>query len=165
LGYGLAKVKIVSTLRWWATSMVADFADSRARDTIFCSKCGAVRVEHSAVGSMCRPAHRLCVPAHRSLLSMRNLVDRSLDEVRVTAGLPPRLESIPLAEFLGNAAASAALDPRSPIACARRCRPHLDRGRGSLRGIARRGGPGAPFKTDRSHQLLGLTGGLAAGPI
>jgi signal transduction histidine kinase len=44
---------------------------------------------------------------------MRNLVDRSLAEVRVTAGLPPRLESIPLAEFLGNAAASAALDPRA----------------------------------------------------
>lgn len=49
----------------------------------------------------------------RSLLGMRSLVDRSLAEVRVTAGLPPRFETIVLAEFLADAAAAAALDPRA----------------------------------------------------
>jgi len=49
----------------------------------------------------------------RSLLGMRNLVDRSLADVRVAAGLRPRFQAILLAEYLGDAAASAALDPRS----------------------------------------------------
>ena len=47
----------------------------------------------------------------RSLIGMRNLIDRSLAEVRVTAGLPPRLKSVRLADFLGEVASSASLDP------------------------------------------------------
>jgi signal transduction histidine kinase len=47
----------------------------------------------------------------RSLIGMRNLIDRSLAEVRVTAGLPPRLRTIRLADFLGEVASSASLDP------------------------------------------------------
>jgi signal transduction histidine kinase len=47
----------------------------------------------------------------RSLIGMRNLIDRSLAEVRVTAGLPPRLENIQLAGFLSDIAASSSLDP------------------------------------------------------
>jgi signal transduction histidine kinase len=41
----------------------------------------------------------------RSLLGMRHLIDRSLAEVRVTAGLPARLQPIRLAEFLREAEA------------------------------------------------------------
>ena len=33
-------------------------------------------------------------------MAMGNLIDRSLAEVRVTAGLPPRLQPIHLAKFL-----------------------------------------------------------------
>jgi signal transduction histidine kinase len=47
----------------------------------------------------------------RSLIGMRNLIERSLAEVRVTAGLPPRLRSIRLADFIGEVASSASLDP------------------------------------------------------
>jgi signal transduction histidine kinase len=47
----------------------------------------------------------------RSLIGMRNLIDRSLAEVRVTAGLPPRFENIQLAVFLSEIAASSSLDP------------------------------------------------------
>jgi signal transduction histidine kinase len=47
----------------------------------------------------------------RSLIGMRNLIDRSLAEVRVTAGLPPRLKTVRLADFLSDVAASASLDP------------------------------------------------------
>jgi signal transduction histidine kinase len=47
----------------------------------------------------------------RSLIGMRNLIDRSLAEVRVTAGLPPRLKCVQLADFLGEVAASSWLDP------------------------------------------------------
>jgi len=47
----------------------------------------------------------------RSLIGMRNLIDRSLAEVRVTAGLPPRLKDVRLADFLGEIAASSSLDP------------------------------------------------------
>ena len=47
----------------------------------------------------------------RSLLGMRNLIDRSLAEVRVTAGLPARLRSVRLADFLGEVAATSSLDP------------------------------------------------------
>jgi signal transduction histidine kinase len=53
----------------------------------------------------------------RSLLGMRNLIDRSLAEVRVTAGLPPRFKTVRLADFLSEVAASASLDP-----LARECR-------------------------------------------
>jgi signal transduction histidine kinase len=47
----------------------------------------------------------------RSLIGMRNLIDRSLAEVRVTAGLPPRFKTVRLADFLSEVAASASLDP------------------------------------------------------
>jgi len=47
----------------------------------------------------------------RSLLGMRNLIDRSLAEVRVTAGLPPRLKAVRLADFLSEVAATSSLDP------------------------------------------------------
>jgi signal transduction histidine kinase len=47
----------------------------------------------------------------RSLIGMRNLIDRSLAEVRVTAGLPPRLKDVRLADFLSEVAASSSLDP------------------------------------------------------
>jgi signal transduction histidine kinase len=47
----------------------------------------------------------------RSLLGMRNLIDRSLAEVRVTAGLPPRLRTVRLADFLQEIAATSSLDP------------------------------------------------------
>jgi signal transduction histidine kinase len=47
----------------------------------------------------------------RSLIGMRNLIDRSLAEVRVTAGLPARLKAVRLAEFLDEVAITAALDP------------------------------------------------------
>jgi signal transduction histidine kinase len=47
----------------------------------------------------------------RSLIGMRNLIDRSLAEVRVTAGLPPRLKDVQLAECLSEIAASSSLDP------------------------------------------------------
>jgi signal transduction histidine kinase len=49
----------------------------------------------------------------RSLLAMRNLIYRSLADVRVTAGLKPRAEAIRLADFLGDVDAAAALDPRA----------------------------------------------------
>jgi signal transduction histidine kinase len=49
----------------------------------------------------------------RSLMAMRNLIDRSLAEVRVTAGLPPRLQPIHLAKFLGEVEAAASLDARA----------------------------------------------------
>jgi signal transduction histidine kinase len=49
----------------------------------------------------------------RSLLGMRNLLDSSLAEVRVTAGLPPRAQAIRLADFFGEVEAAAALDPRA----------------------------------------------------
>jgi signal transduction histidine kinase len=47
----------------------------------------------------------------RSLIGMRNLIDRSLAEVRVTAGLPARLKAVRLADFLDEVAITAALDP------------------------------------------------------
>jgi signal transduction histidine kinase len=53
----------------------------------------------------------------RSLIGMRNLIDRSLAEVRVTAGLPARLKVVRLADFLSEVASSASLDP-----LARECR-------------------------------------------
>jgi len=53
----------------------------------------------------------------RSLVGMSHLIDRALAEVRITSGLPPRLQVISVAHFLGEVAASAALDP-----LARECR-------------------------------------------
>jgi signal transduction histidine kinase len=47
----------------------------------------------------------------RSLLGMRSLIDRSLAEVRVTAGLPARLASVRLSDFLQEVTASSSLDP------------------------------------------------------
>lgn len=47
----------------------------------------------------------------RSLIGMRNLIDRSLAEVRVTAGLPPRFKTVGVADFLKEVAASSSLDP------------------------------------------------------
>lgn len=49
----------------------------------------------------------------RSLMAMGNLIDRSLAEVRVTAGLPPRLQPIHLAKFLREVEAAASLDARA----------------------------------------------------
>jgi hypothetical protein len=46
----------------------------------------------------------------RSLLGMRNLIDSSLAEVRVTAGLAPRAEAIRLADFFKDVEAAASLD-------------------------------------------------------
>jgi signal transduction histidine kinase len=49
----------------------------------------------------------------RSLAGMRNLIDRSLAEVRVTAGLSPRLKVVRVAGILDEVAASSSLDPRA----------------------------------------------------
>jgi signal transduction histidine kinase len=49
----------------------------------------------------------------RSLMGMRNLIDRSLAEVRLTAGLAPRPQNIQLAIFLSEVEASATLDARA----------------------------------------------------
>jgi len=46
----------------------------------------------------------------RTLLAMRSLIDRTLAEVRVTARLPPRRESIRLAIFLANVQLTASFD-------------------------------------------------------
>ena len=57
----------------------------------------------------------------RSLMGMRNLIDRSLAEVRLTAGLAPRPQNIELASFLSEVEAAASLDAR-----ARECRFNVD---------------------------------------
>jgi signal transduction histidine kinase len=49
----------------------------------------------------------------RTLMGMRNLIDRSLAEVRLTAGLQPRLQNIHLATFLSEVEAAASLDARA----------------------------------------------------
>ena len=49
----------------------------------------------------------------RSLLGMRNLIDNSLAEVRVTARIPPRARAIRLIDFLSEIEAAASLDPRA----------------------------------------------------
>jgi signal transduction histidine kinase len=46
----------------------------------------------------------------RSLLGMRNLIDRALADVRVTARVPPRCETINLAKFLASIETSASVD-------------------------------------------------------
>jgi signal transduction histidine kinase len=49
----------------------------------------------------------------RCLLGLRNLIDRSLAEVRVTAGLPARQKLISLADFVAEAGISASLEARA----------------------------------------------------
>jgi signal transduction histidine kinase len=46
----------------------------------------------------------------RSLIGMRNLIDRSLADVRVTAGMPPRARLISLADFVADLKISASLE-------------------------------------------------------
>ena len=46
----------------------------------------------------------------RSLIGLRNLVDRSLADVRVTAGMPPRHQRLPLAQFISEVKISASLE-------------------------------------------------------
>ncbi len=49
----------------------------------------------------------------RSLIGLRNLVDRSLADVRVTAGMPPRLHLLSLAELIGEVKISASLEAQA----------------------------------------------------
>ena len=49
----------------------------------------------------------------RSLIGLRNLVDRSLADVRVTAGMPPRHQLLPLAQFIGEVKISASLEAQA----------------------------------------------------
>jgi signal transduction histidine kinase len=49
----------------------------------------------------------------RSLIGLRNLVDRSLADVRVTAGMPVRRQLIPLAGFIGDVRISASLEAQA----------------------------------------------------
>lgn len=49
----------------------------------------------------------------RSLIGLRNLVDRSLADVRVTAGMPAREQLIPLAGFIADVKISAALEAQA----------------------------------------------------
>ena len=57
----------------------------------------------------------------RSLIGLRNLIDRSLADVRVMAGMPPRRELVPLRAFIADVAISASLEAR-----ARGCRFAVD---------------------------------------
>jgi signal transduction histidine kinase len=49
----------------------------------------------------------------RSLIGLRNLVDRSLADVRVTAGMPARHQLVPLAGFIAEVKTSAALEAQT----------------------------------------------------
>lgn len=49
----------------------------------------------------------------RSLIGLRTLVDRSLADVRVAAGMPPRHELVSLADFIDQAGISALLEARA----------------------------------------------------
>jgi signal transduction histidine kinase len=49
----------------------------------------------------------------RSLIGLRNLVDRSLADVRVSAGMPPRRQLIPLASFIAEVKISASLEAQA----------------------------------------------------
>jgi len=49
----------------------------------------------------------------RSLIGLRGLIDRSLADVRVTAGMPLRRQLIPLADFVAETKISAALDAQA----------------------------------------------------
>jgi signal transduction histidine kinase len=57
----------------------------------------------------------------RSLIGLRNLIDRSLADVRVTAGMPPRRELVPLSAFVAEVQISASLEAQ-----ARGCRFSVD---------------------------------------
>ena len=49
----------------------------------------------------------------RSLIGLRNLVDRSLADVRVTAGMPPRHRLLPLAQLINDVKISASLEAQA----------------------------------------------------
>jgi signal transduction histidine kinase len=49
----------------------------------------------------------------RSLIGLRNLIDRSLAEVRVTAGLPAQRQVICLADFIGEVRIAASLEAQA----------------------------------------------------
>jgi signal transduction histidine kinase len=49
----------------------------------------------------------------RSLIGLRNLVDRSLADVRVTAGMPARHDLLSLAQFIGEVKISASLEAQA----------------------------------------------------
>ena len=49
----------------------------------------------------------------RSLIGLRTLVDRSLADVRVAAGMPPRHELVSLADFIDQIGTSAVLEARA----------------------------------------------------
>jgi hypothetical protein len=49
----------------------------------------------------------------RSLVGLRNLIDRSLADVRVTAGMPPQHQLISLADFIVDVGITAALDAQT----------------------------------------------------
>jgi signal transduction histidine kinase len=49
----------------------------------------------------------------RSLIGLRNLIDRSLADARVMAGMPARYETIALAEFIGEIRVSASLEAQA----------------------------------------------------
>jgi len=49
----------------------------------------------------------------RSLIGMRNLIDRSLAGVRLTAGMPSRAQLISLADFIADVKISASLEART----------------------------------------------------
>jgi signal transduction histidine kinase len=49
----------------------------------------------------------------RSLIGLRDLVDRALVEVRLTAGIPERRERMPVAQFIEEIQIAAALDART----------------------------------------------------
>src|SRR5687767_12748708 len=49
----------------------------------------------------------------RSLIGLRNLVDRSLADVRVSAGMPPRHQLLSLAQFIGEVKISASLEAQA----------------------------------------------------
>jgi len=49
----------------------------------------------------------------RSLIGLRNLIDRSLADVRITAGIPARREQISVADFVAEVQVSASFEARS----------------------------------------------------
>jgi signal transduction histidine kinase len=49
----------------------------------------------------------------RSLIGMRSLIDRSLADVRIAAGMPPRHQLISLADFISDIKISASLEAQS----------------------------------------------------
>src|SRR6185295_4350065 len=49
----------------------------------------------------------------RSLIGLRNLIDRSLADVRTSAGMPPRYELISVADFIDEVKLSASLEAQA----------------------------------------------------